>query len=491
MASSPSDLKCTACHEGWVLQNGQCVEKCTGGYYFPEGSANINGTCQPCDPSKCSSCVSTATTCISCASIGLFATPTGSCVSTCPSGTYASINNSTLQCLPCPAGCETCSSNSVCLTCGPSRPVLSNGACSVVCQKHQYWDPTSSSCLGCNSNCTSCIGPSQTQCVSCESGMLLKAGSCFSMACEGHTGTLPGLGLCLSHIVDDGAQNKERTWYPFLIVAFVVVGIFAVLTWLYIRRSTRNTKKRVKEFGDAWDDKEVDRRLERLDADEFHAGAKSLEPVFDDENDEEQAEEGTRQKRRNFFAMISERDKMMNTATRKSNHFLSVKRFGGTQKGDQPLSASGESSMFLTPPPPAYSPNRSTSYWFESDEKKNSTETDKPLSPSAVPQFSVPIVNQTAAASVPSSCSMTPTTSFLTPELFRPPTALTPDPPRLPRSITKKGRESLTMVDMKQFQTLRPVPIPTGGSSRRSVSYRDETETDWNNDNGSISWAEV
>jgi hypothetical protein len=49
VTSKRQDLRCTACQEGWVLQDGACVQSCEAGHYLPGGSQSVNGTCQ----SKC------------------------------------------------------------------------------------------------------------------------------------------------------------------------------------------------------------------------------------------------------------------------------------------------------------------------------------------------------------------------------------------------------------------------------------------------------
>ena len=46
IASVWNDTLCTACQEGWVLQEGKCVEECAAGSFLPEGPPNINGTCE-------------------------------------------------------------------------------------------------------------------------------------------------------------------------------------------------------------------------------------------------------------------------------------------------------------------------------------------------------------------------------------------------------------------------------------------------------------
>jgi hypothetical protein len=46
VTSTRADMRCTACQEGWLMQNGTCVQSCGKGHYLPEGSPSINGTCQ-------------------------------------------------------------------------------------------------------------------------------------------------------------------------------------------------------------------------------------------------------------------------------------------------------------------------------------------------------------------------------------------------------------------------------------------------------------
>ncbi|KAE8539232.1 hypothetical protein D1P53_004330 [Cryptococcus gattii VGV] len=54
--ASYESLICQACQEGYLLEDGQCVKRCSDGWFLPEGSATTNGTCQREGSAMCSSC---------------------------------------------------------------------------------------------------------------------------------------------------------------------------------------------------------------------------------------------------------------------------------------------------------------------------------------------------------------------------------------------------------------------------------------------------
>src|SRR6266581_4437665 len=61
----------------------------------------------------------------------------------------------------------------------------------------------------CSSTCSTCIG-SADFCLTCQGGQLasssstqvLRAGSCVSANCQGTTSVIPGLGVCLSELIE-------------------------------------------------------------------------------------------------------------------------------------------------------------------------------------------------------------------------------------------------------------------------------------------------
>ena len=227
--------------------------------------------CYPteCDLSFCDSCISTSTTCLTCASSSSFATPIGTCVSTCPGGSYLP-NSSSRSCAPCPGDCATCSadpttsnSSAQCLSCPSTRPVLRNGRCMEVCPSGQYWNAGTSTCETCSVGCTSCIGPTPTECLSCAEGSALKAGACQQAACAAD-GWVDVLGVCLTALIDTGGTGGTPTWWPY-ILAVGIAGVVAgtIFAW-WIRRERRRTRERTREFGDTLDDAEVGKKLNLL-----------------------------------------------------------------------------------------------------------------------------------------------------------------------------------------------------------------------------------
>ncbi|WWC61905.1 uncharacterized protein I303_104491 [Kwoniella dejecticola CBS 10117] len=244
-------LQCSACREGYLLEDGKCVKKCDAGWYLPEGSAAKNGTCQKCD-STCSNCVTSSTTCTSCPA-PLFASG-GSCRTTCPESTIP-LNGT---CVPCPVDCATCSSPSTCSTCPPSRPVLSNGKCIEHCPQDQYFDSTHG-CQACDWRCSSCSANDAKSCTSCSDGYKLSKGECVASAC-GDGGFASGLGICLSSLV----TRSKKGYFGFFALAVLIVGAGVGAFYLYVRRERRKTREATKVFGDKLDDRAVQDNLRKL-----------------------------------------------------------------------------------------------------------------------------------------------------------------------------------------------------------------------------------
>lgn len=453
IASTRDQLTSTSCHEGHVLLAGICQLSCSNGSFLPsDAGPSINGTCQSCDLTKCATCVGSATWCSSCQN-GLFADLSGQCVSSCPSGTYVDSG----RCVSCPPESATCSSANVALTCSPGWPILRDGRCEAVCPSRQYYDTSSSRCQSCSANVTACIGPGANQATSCTDGLLLKGGECFPATCS--SGTIPGLNLCLEDLVADGAVKAASTWWPFLLVAFGVAGIITTVAFWLIR-TRRKTRAQTRAFGDALDDRDVERRLDELDRDDTRTGAKSLEEVLESDFEDE---ERPKRRRRQLFAMLADQARRLNTIEPKSTR--AVHRFG-KQKAD-------EAARDLAPPP-AYSPSTSTSY-TDADKKVSFNSIDDSSDPSSpMMQLHAPIFHgATPADQTTASSSMT-----AEPELSRP-ASVAIGPPRVPRGIIKSGHDltmDVELDDLRNFETLRPTAAPNFGK-RISFADVDPTET--------------
>ncbi|KAF8968267.1 insulin-like growth factor binding protein [Flammula alnicola] len=194
VASTVNQLQCTGCLPGSVLSQGQCIGSCpTGTFVSPQD----NITCTACS-SSCGTCVGSADFCLTCPSGQLASS--GQCVSTCPSNTFSSSGS----CVKCHPDCATCSGPSFnqCASCPAGRPVLTNGRCLPTCAKSQFFDKTSASCQPCDSSCSSCSASGPGSCLACSSSTeVLRAGSCVAANCASASSVIPGLGVCLSELV--------------------------------------------------------------------------------------------------------------------------------------------------------------------------------------------------------------------------------------------------------------------------------------------------
>ena len=125
---------------------------------------------------------------------------TGQCVASCPTGTFSSSG----ACLQCHPDCASCTGSSFnqCSACSTKLPVLTAGRCLPTCGQSEYFNPTSSTCQNCDSSCSSCSDSGPTHCLACSSSsQVLRAGSCVVANCTESSNVIPGLGVCLSDLV--------------------------------------------------------------------------------------------------------------------------------------------------------------------------------------------------------------------------------------------------------------------------------------------------
>jgi len=217
--------------------------------------------------STCSTCIGSADFCLTCQAGQLASS--GKCVSSCPSNTFSSSGS----CIKCHPDCSSCSGPSFnqCSSCSPSRPVLTNGRCLPTCSKSQYLDSSSPPCQACDSSCSSCSGPGPQNCLACSSStQVLRAGSCVSANCQGTTSVIPGLGVCLSELVEVPRSSgttpsplpsitgltdptvinvsKGLAWWEILLMALGCAFIFVAFLWCWRRRARKQREKRTKAF---------------------------------------------------------------------------------------------------------------------------------------------------------------------------------------------------------------------------------------------------
>lgn len=206
--------------------------------------------------SSCTECLGASTYCTKCPSPS-FALG-GSCTSTtCRSNTIG-INGTCLACNP---ECSTCSSSSfnTCTSCPSTRPILQDGRCLEYCPKSSYYSPSSpsnsnsstintvgegngNSCKACDWSCGSCIGPSSNQCTSCSDSYILKSGQCIPVKCK--NGFVFGFGLCLEDLIDKINYN----WIAGIIIPVILI-MFGLGGWWFIRKQRKRTKEETKVFG--------------------------------------------------------------------------------------------------------------------------------------------------------------------------------------------------------------------------------------------------
>lgn len=115
-----------------------------------------NDRCQECDGLARSSCTA-------CKDGEMLVN--GECLSECPLGYYLDAGN----CRPCPSACAGCSSAANCTECLPPYFRV-GGTCveSEDCPADAYADPSSRSCKSCSSACLGCSGPTASDCRECN-----------------------------------------------------------------------------------------------------------------------------------------------------------------------------------------------------------------------------------------------------------------------------------------------------------------------------------
>lgn len=193
-----NDQKCTSCkNENHVLQEGNCIEECTEGYYEEEKQClKCSDSCKICEDSeKCKVCYD---------------------------GYYLEENNES-KCKKCCDNCETCSKgpeengNQNCISCDQESMYKylindeNNLTCVGECPENTYLDNSNLKCQKCVEFCKYCL--KSDKCEVCYDGYYLKEKICKKCSdnCE----------TCSKGPGDNGNQNcikcNQSSLYKYLI----------------------------------------------------------------------------------------------------------------------------------------------------------------------------------------------------------------------------------------------------------------------------------
>ena len=194
--------ECSACFEGFVLQDGVCEisntssTQCSSNQFF-DSSRNV---CVPCSP-NCVKCTDDIT-CVSCDSdhylwterVGESQEEVTTCVAECPRGFHG--DSTSLSCQSCPSYCKTCDSHDKCTLCTLDFAEPLNGQCPQPCHDGQFFDFQTSHCLQCLSKCQTC--QNAKSCLACKEGYFLVSDDECVSVCPEHLMKDPETHACVS-----------------------------------------------------------------------------------------------------------------------------------------------------------------------------------------------------------------------------------------------------------------------------------------------------
>lgn len=164
------NIDCKVCYSPFVNQDGTCVTECNKGY------ANVNGQCEECtDSVRCNECNSTnLNECIACKEG--FVLNNGICVNNCDCSQFIEHTIKGDVCLPCKEHCKSCSDSISCNRC-ESPFLLQINECVEGCK--DGYVRVGAECKKCsNSLCLVCTSEDQNICVECKDGYVLKDNQC-------------------------------------------------------------------------------------------------------------------------------------------------------------------------------------------------------------------------------------------------------------------------------------------------------------------------
>ncbi|XP_071965546.1 proprotein convertase subtilisin/kexin type 5-like [Antedon mediterranea] len=160
----PEDHDCTMCSEPYILVDKHCLASCGDRQYV-----NEEGNCANC-AYKCKTCVN-STACMECVD-GWVLTENG-CQEGCPHGMYEMDR----ACYSCHSTCKECTGGDPhdCIQCNQvAKRFLYKHKCILSCPSGYFEDtqyPLYPQCSKCDETCSSCDGPSVTDCTKCMDGL--------------------------------------------------------------------------------------------------------------------------------------------------------------------------------------------------------------------------------------------------------------------------------------------------------------------------------
>ncbi|XP_055634461.1 furin-like protease 2 isoform X2 [Toxorhynchites rutilus septentrionalis] len=170
---------CTSCDHHLVMHEHKCYSACPKNTYETEdyNCADCHSSCMTCNGSSESQCILCRA--------GRFAHE-GRCLSACPDGFYG--DKKRHECMACPIGCATCSTGTICTSCHKSWTMNKKGRCTVNgsnnCDESEYYE--NGHCHSCHSTCETCTGPTEHECLTCASPLLLQNQRCVNECDDGY-----------------------------------------------------------------------------------------------------------------------------------------------------------------------------------------------------------------------------------------------------------------------------------------------------------------
>lgn len=192
----PAFDNCISCNEEYLYYDDQCVSECPPGYF---ANAKLN-ECLPCSP-LCKTCENDAFLCKSC--YEGFELKKNNCFTSCKDKD---------KCFTCPSNCYTCDhATEACIICKAGFKLLDGKCIEQSCPVNYYENIIEDKyiyrknvkmispiqCSKCHHSCSSCSGPSHSNCQTCYDNITLHNGLCISCPKgEYYNHELNGCDLC-------------------------------------------------------------------------------------------------------------------------------------------------------------------------------------------------------------------------------------------------------------------------------------------------------